>query len=561
MKIGAKYWLLTLILLISGLVRGQTAYYYYVQFTDKNNNTYSLNHPEAFLSQRALDRRTRQGISITENDLPVSAQYLQGVTATGVTLLNPTKWLNGVTIETTDTNLITHIHQLPYVQYIRELKTGSPVKKAFFENESYTRSAPDFYKEAQAVKTLVWGQASMQIGQINGSFLHEAGYRGQGMVIAQLDAGFNGVKQQILFDSLRDQGRLLGAKDFVWPGDSGYYGSDHGRMVLSCMAADDPGLMVGTAPKASYWLLRTEDASSETVLEEYNWVSGAEFADSVGADIINSSLGYVGFDNSADSYSYADMNGKTAISTRGAEIAASKGILVVNSMGNYGDNSVYPWMGAPADGDSVFSIGAVDGEGNRAYFSSIGPTADGRIKPTVMAMGYLATVADADSGVLYGNGTSFSSPIIAGMSACLWQAHPKASNMQIIQSIKETASLHDNPNNQMGWGIPDFAKADSLLTVLTTVASNQTLPFDWNVFPNPFHDHFMLSLNRLPDKGAVVISLYNLLGQKVIQKSFDLSTTFGQFQMNGLEDIPSGYYVVTVRVNRWQIHTKILKSL
>ncbi|MBN2615174.1 MAG: S8 family serine peptidase [Bacteroidales bacterium] len=558
MRVYGKYLLLVWLLVVSALGHGQTAYYYYVQFTDKDSNTYSLSHPEQFLSQRALDRRTRQGIAITENDLPVSQQYLLGIAATGVTLLNPTKWLNGVTIETTDTNQLAQIRQKTYVLTTRLIKTGS-IKKAFFTHESVSGASSDQNKSAAAETGYDYGYAATQIDQIKGTGLHDSGYRGQKMVIAVLDAGYLNVPRQIVFDSLRAEGRLLGTRDFVHPGGSVYVESDHGRMVLSCMAADDPGLMIGTAPKASYWLLHTEDVTSESVLEEYNWVSGAEFADSVGADIINSSLGYTTFNDTADSYTYADMNGKTAVSTLGAEIAASKGILVVNSAGNSGGTSE-PWVGAPADGDSVFTIGAVNGAGYRASFSSTGPTYDGRIKPTVMAMGELTTVADADTGVLYGNGTSFSSPIIAGMSACLWQAHPKASNMQIIQSIKETASLHNDPNNQMGWGIPDFSRADSMLTILTTVETNQKLPFEWNVFPNPFQGDVILTLNRVPVKGQVVVSLFNLLGQKVVEKSFVLSGSFGEYKMKGLGDIPSGYYVLSVRMNRWQIHTKILKS-
>lgn len=559
-KTYLKLGLILVLGFVLSIVQGQNVYYYYVQFTDKNNNPYSLSHPEQFLTQRAIDRRLAYNIPIVENDLPVTPEYLQGVAAKGVTLLNPTKWFNGVTVETADTNLVDSIQTLSYVQSVRELKTGSAAKEAFFKNESFSKIPEGQFKSTSSVQIYDYGNAYLQINQLNGIPLHEAGYRGQGMVIAVLDGGFLDVQQQVVFDSLRAEGRILGTKDFVHPGSSVYTDSDHGRMVLSCMAADDPGVMIGTAPRASFWLLHTEDVPTESVLEEYNWVSGAEYADSVGADIINSSLGYTAFDNTSDSYTYADLNGKTAVSTRGAEITASKGILVVNSAGNSGSDSNFPWVGAPADGDSVFTIGAVTSDGSRVSFSSIGPTSDGRIKPTVMALGYYATVANATNGVLFGNGTSFSSPIMAGMSACLWQAHPQASNMQIIQAIKETASLHDNPNDQMGWGIPDFAKADSILTIMTGITQNSMSDKKWKVFPNPFKDYFTLKLSGSKQSGKLKLGVYNLLGQKVSEKDFEISNTSDIIEVKSLSRLPKGVYVIAVTLGSIHFQTKILKQ-
>jgi len=324
---------------------------------------------------------------------------------------------------------------------------------------------------------------------------------------------------------------------------------------LSCMAADDPGVMVGTAPKASYWLLRTEDAPTENIIEEYNWVAGAEFADSVGADVINSSLGYIGFDDSTVSHPYSDMDGKTCVSTLGAEIAASKGILVVNSAGNEGQSGTFPWISAPADGDSVFTIGAVNTLGFRASFSSRGPTFDGRIKPTVMALGQGTTVAGT-TGVTTGSGTSFSSPIMAGMSACLWQAHPQASNMQIIEALKETASMHAKPDTLMGWGIPDFAKADSLLQVWTGIPSfsNQIL---LKAYPNPFHSSFQINLNV---KGQLNMQLMDLSGRIVYRKVYDHNSITNKIQMKGLEQLSPGIYLLKASDERHVYVGKVVKE-
>ncbi|MBN2639186.1 MAG: S8 family serine peptidase [Bacteroidales bacterium] len=547
--------LMYLFFCVFGVALGQDVGFYFVHFKDKNNNPFSLNHPEQFLTQRAIDRRANYNLPVTETDIPVTPQYLQGIAATGVTLLNATKWLNGVTFETSDSNAVNNILQLNYVQSVRLIKLVSGTKKAYFENESVSKNG---LKSGLKAGSYDYGYALTQISQINGTKLHDEDFRGQNMVIAVLDGGFLDVPQQIVFDSLHNEGRLLGTKDFVNPGGTVYTASDHGRMVLSCMAADDPGLMIGTAPKASYWLLRTEDIASESVLEEYNWVSGAEFADSVGADIINSSLGYTSFDDTSDSYSYSDLNGKTAVSTIGAEIACSKGILVVNSAGNSGSTS-FPWVGAPADEDSVFTIGAVNASGNRAYFSSTGPTSDGRIKPTVMAMGYQTTVADGSSGVLSGNGTSFSSPIIAGMSACLWQAHPKATNMQVISAIKETASLNDNPNNLMGWGIPDYSKADSVLTVLTSVQKTKNQDYSWKIFPNPFDRKFEIRIENNNKSGSLTVKLFNLLGQNLVSKNFILKSGTTKYSVSDLTDLNPGYYIVAIDVNGTVINTRVLK--
>jgi hypothetical protein len=451
--------------------------------------------------------------------------------------------------------------KLPYVTSVREIKTDTTYKKDFFKNETFSNKPPEGLKSSTSGYVDIYGYAYTQINQINGIPLHQDGYRGKGMVIAQLDAGYLDVPQQVLFDSLRADGRLLGTRDFVHPGSTSVYNeSNHGRMVLSCMAANDRGVMIGTAPKASYWLLRTEDVSSESVLEEYNWISGSEYADSVGADIINSSLGYTAFNNPVDSYSYGDLNGKTAVSTRGAEIAASKGILVVNSAGNSGTDSNFPWIGAPSDGDSVLTVGAVTSNGTRASFSSIGPTADGRIKPTIMAMGQATTVADATNGILYANGTSFSSPIIAGMSACLWEAHPQATNMQVIEALKASASKYNSPDDMMGWGIPNFAKADSILTILTGIADNNQVSPEWKIFPNPVKNRFTLLLNNIGSAKILKVKVYNLLGQQVKEQVYPVSGSSGRYVVNDLSRLPKGVYVVTAVSGYTNIKAKIIKQ-
>ena len=427
---------------------------YYIQFTDKNNSPYSIENPEEFLSQRAINRRNRFDISITENDIPVNTTYIQGVASFGVQILNPTKWLNGVTIFTTNSSIIYQIEALPYVSSVRKVNTSKETVSDKLEN--IKGEVANNYAYQKSITTLDYGLSYAQIEQLNGIKLHENGFQGEGMVIAVLDAGFTGVIEHPVFEYMWDNNRVLGTKDFVYIGGNVYEGHEHGKMVLSCIAAYLPGEMIGTAPEAEFWLLRSEEGPHENIIEEYNWVSAAEFADSVGADVINSSLSYFDFDMPEWTYDVTDMDGNTAISTIGADIAASKGMIICNSAGNSGT-----YVGAPADGDSVFTVGSVDLNGIRSSFSSIGPTADGRIKPNVMACGQGATVAVGDNGISTANGTSFSSPIMAGMVACLWQSHPEMSAMEVQESIMESGSTAGDPDNLYGWGIPDFAGTDS----------------------------------------------------------------------------------------------------
>ena len=529
---------------------------YYVQFTDKNNSPYSLDHPEDFLSQRAINRRSNQGIGYDATDIPVNPQYISGVAATGVQILNPTKWMNGVTVKTDNPALIDSINTLPYVVNVRSVSgSARNVSKPFFDRESFGPS-----EKAKELATgnnaysFDYGDAFGQINLINGIPLHEAGYRGEGMVIAVLDAGFDYVDVDMLFDSLRNDGRILGTKDFVTPGGNVYNAHYHGRMVLSTMAADIPGLMIGTAPKASYWLLRSENGSQEYVSEEYNWVSAAEFADSAGADVINSSLGYTEFDDTSQNHTYADMDGNTTVITNGADMAAAKGILVVNSAGNSAED---PWhyIGAPADGDSVFSIGAVDNNGSYAYFSSTGPTADGRIKPNVAATGWGAAVSDGANGVFFGNGTSFSSPIIAGMSACLWQAMPEKSNMEIQQAIMQSASQYYNPDSLLGYGIPNYQSAWWLLTSIDSNKDNNSGLA--TVYPNPFNNSLYVKLSG-SNQGTVQATIFNMVGSVVYSKLLSAPVTILSF--NSLPDIMhKGLYIMKLSSEKQVQTIKLVK--
>lgn len=535
---------------------------YVVRFTDKDNSPYSINNPEEFLTQKALDRRAAHGIAIIENDLPVNPQYLESVAGTGVTILNPSKWLNCVTIYTTDQTALNTIEAFSFVQSVEKggnskLINDQNSEKPFFANESITQ-IPDagLLKGLRSGNSYDYGAATNQIQMLNGDVLHDMGYDGAGMTIAVLDAGFLNVDDIAAFDSLWINEQILGYKDFADPLNPDIFGShSHGCSVLSFMGANQPGEMVGTAPQADYWLLRTEYGATETPIEEYNWVSGAEYADSVGADIINSSLGYTTYDAPFESHTYEDMDGNTTIITIGADLAASKGMIVVNSAGNSGND---PWfyVGAPADGDSVFSIGAVDGSGQIASFSSNGPTSDGRIKPNVVAQGQGAAHISAYSGeVSYGSGTSYSSPITAGMVACLWQSHPEKRNTEIMDAIMEAGSLADNPTNQMGWGIPDYVAAYSVLTVVESVDEPAN---NMEVYPNPFTSDLNIKIEN-ESLSIQLIVLTDISGKVVYEKEIDQSNST-YFQLDNSSSITPGFYLLNVTTDQGVITEKVLKQ-
>ncbi len=483
-------WWISTVLLSFFLSPDLKAQIYLASFSDKEANPYSIHAPEQFLSDRSVIRRFKQNIPIEESDLPVNPTYLQELSeVTSVSLIYSTKWLNAAVIRIDDSTKITDIMALDFVVDLSPLKNYYKKREFEFSKEE---EIFDFNGEYQADP--YYGFADDQNRMLKVDRLHEKGLKGEGMIIAVLDGGFNDFYQLSHFDSMRLEGRLLAQRDYVDLDHSSVEGSWHGMHVISCMAAEKSGLMTGTAPKASYILLRTEDVNSETPLEEINWVKAAEFADSLGADILNTSLGYTNYylaDGSKDSllsYVPSDLDGNTSYITKGSDLAARKGMLVINSAGNSG-NSSWKYLGMPADGDSVLAIGALDSAQNRIAFSSFGRSDDPRVKPNVMAKGFQCVLAhkssDGRNTVRIGSGTSFSSPILAGAAACLWQARPEMSNMEIFDLIQQSADRFSNPDTAYGYGLPDFDQALEL-------AIDE--PIDYvpsRLYPNPFQDYFI----------------------------------------------------------------------
>lgn len=510
-----------------------------VQFRDKNGTPFTVSQPQQFLGARSVQRRQRQNIAVTVRDLPPTPAYLQQVRATGATVLYQTRWLNGVIVQCDSTKLAA-IQALPCVLTAQTLNRGG-------RQEKPPRVPHVSARARRPLSVSYYGAADAQVRQIGADQMHTRGFWGQGMHIAVFDAGFPGVDQVPAFDSLRAQGRIASTFDFIDRDQGVYEKYDHGTEVLSCIAGNQPNTYVGTAPRATFHLCITEDVRSEHHIEEANWLVAAEYADSVGADIISSSLGYTTFDFPSASYSYNDMNGRTALSTRAADLAAGVGILVVNSAGNDGFSPPpSQHIGAPADGDSVLAVGAVDSLGGYAGFSSQGPSFDGRIKPNLSAMGQMTAVVDPSGIVFRGNGTSFSCPVLAGMAAGFWQAHPTLTARQVRLYLQASATQATNPDALLGYGIPLFGRADSLATAgvlgIKPATAALTAP---ELLPNPVPGAtFGIKLPTHLVGVPLTVRVTDATGRRLFEQTRTASAGEAQLGINlGQRPLPPGTYL------------------
>lgn len=510
---------------------------FWVQFTDKASTPYSINAPEAFLSDRAIARRQVQGIAIDELDLPVDPAYISAVLATGdVQLVNRSKWFNAITIRTTDAASLEAIGELPFVS---QLRMGEERPGATPEVDKLRAPIYPFVERGGGEG--LYGPSFRQIEMLNGHLLHELEAKGQGMLIGVLDSGFDRVNEIDGFTELRSREGIVAVRDMVDHDGDVYNDHNHGRSVLSCMAANLPGLLVGTAPEADYVLVRTEEVAYERLVEEDNWVAGAEFCDSIGCDVLNTSLGYTIFDEGLGDHTYEDMNGATARISIAASIVASRGMIAVNSAGNSGSSAWY-YIGAPADATDILAVGAVNSEAQVVPFSSRGPSSDGRVKPDVSAMGAGVTVLDGEpGGVVQVNGTSFSSPITAGLVACLWQLHPERTAQQIMHAVRQSASHWTTPNDSIGYGIPNFLQAHEFLTATVGVEERSGSALD--LYPVPFQAQLML--RSLEAAGQQVeVRVLDVSGRMVLSEPRRM-TDAGVLQLD-LAALPHGTYMVQV---------------
>ena len=440
---------LAIALLATGASAEQDTLKYRISLKDKAATEYSLKKPEKYLSAKAIERRRKQNLPIDSTDLPVCRKYIDEIRKQGVKIVVTGKWDNFVTVSCNDTTLIDRIAALPFVLSTEKvwISPGAGKPSMATERDSVLNQ-PTIHPDS------IYGRAITQIQMSNGDKLHEAGFKGQGMTIAVIDAGFHNVDKITAMQNIR----ILGTKDFVNQQADIFAESSHGMSVLSCIGMNRPDIMQGTAPEASFWLLRSEDEYSEHLVEQDYWSAAVEFADSVGVDVINTSLGYYSFDDKSKNYKYRDLDGRHALMSRQASHIADKGMILVCSAGNSGAGS-WKKITPPGDADNVLTVGAIDKRAVLATFSSVGNTADHRVKPDVVAVGVGSDVIRTDGNQGRANGTSFSSPIMCGMVTCLWQACPTLTAKEVIELVRRSGDRAGFPDNIYGYGVPDMWKA------------------------------------------------------------------------------------------------------
>lgn len=515
----------------------------WVYLSDKDNVSGYLNNPITMLTQKAIDRKNKHNVSIDERDVPVNEMYISQLkSSTGITVLAKSKWFNAIHVRGSQEN----IESLENFSFVNSIDFANNNINGKSSTKETRISKVPHAKLEKTFTTFDYGQAANQIEMFNGDALHVANYTGTGMTVAVMDAGFPGVNTMTSFKRFRDAGNLLGGYNFV-KRDSDVFttsSNKHGTWVLSDMAGFKQDEFVGTAPDASYYLFITEDADNENPVEESYWVEAVERADSLGVDVVNTSLGYMGFDNPNYNYSRADLDGNTAFITKGANIAFEKGLLLINSAGNSGNQGV----GAPADAEFVFSVGAVNAAGNYASFSSVGSDFQPSQKPDVVAQGQSSIVIDTDDNLIVINGTSFSSPILAGGITCLWQALPNKTNAEMMQLVRESSSQYANPDFLLGHGIPNL---ELILNTLSLEPNSLKKPLSF--FPNPASDQ--LFVNGIFGNDVVLFSFYDMLGKAV--GSFSVSNSKNIIRLNS---ISKGIYVLKAKSGKETQTFKFIKN-
>ena len=506
-------------------------------------NPYSISSPQEFLSARSIQRRQNQILPLDSTDLPVIPSYLNSIRATGASVLYQLRWLNGAIVDCNESQFQAII-ALPFVTNGSPLNariTGSPV-----------RNLPK-----SGVQSLEYGQSASQNAQLDLDSMHSWGYHGEGKLIAVMDAGFRNVHTHAAFAHLFQNQKLKGIRDLVDRDNDVFLDHPHGTTVLSNIAAFLPGSIIGGAYAADFFLIRSEDAATENEIECAYWVAGLELADSIGADVVNSSLGYTTFDTPSLNYTYSSLNGETSLASKAASMAASKGIIVVNSAGNEGSNSAWGgWISVPSDAKNILTAGAADVSGMLAGFSGKGPTSDGRIKPDLIAMGSGTTVVNAFSsnGITTSNGTSFSAPMLTGLVAGFWQAHPEKAALDVINLLKNSGSNRETPNSSIGWGLPSFIRAH----INAGANPNLAFPVEVKVYPNPaLGNEIVLSCLPTNINKPLNYQLFDSMGKKIRNGIFNQSSEQAEVRLP-TSGYRAGTYFLEISNDKGSMRKKII---
>ncbi|UFH52807.1 S8 family peptidase [Spirosoma sp. KNUC1025] len=531
-------WLLALLLFVQGTGFGQAGKYL-VLLRDKANSPYSTSKPEQYLSARSIQRRQKQNIAVQERDLPVNPSYITQLQQAGAKIWYTSRWLNAVLVEADDPT----IAAVQKLSFVKGLEFNRSLNKSQSITQPRVKSVHVSGSARVAADTLSYGISANQIKQIGVDKMHQQGFHGEGMLIGVLDAGFLNADKVGFLKPVFDEKRILATYDFVNKETSVYEDDAHGLEVLSAIAATVDGQLYGTAYKASFILLRTEDAPTEKQVEEANWLFGAEYADSAGVDVISSSLGYTEFDDISASYTYQNLDGKTALSTRAAQIATETGMVVVVAAGNEGSDS-WHYLSAPSDAVSVLAIGAVTQTGQRASFSSFGPSADGRVKPDLAARGQGDVLGLPTGNIGLNNGTSFAAPLAGGLAAGFWQAYPALTAAQVTEALRRSGSQYATPDDQLGYGIPNFDRAATVAKTFGPLAVDPaTIPL--LAYPNPFssNEPLTIQLEGISPNTTVDASITDISGRVLWQKRFT-GSSLTAFVLPNL-GLSAGSYVMT----------------
>jgi serine protease AprX len=539
---GTIFTITLLVLTVSGQLHGQNInylYYYRVYLKDKGENKISNFEPSDLLSQKAIERRNKAGIVVPDTrDLPVYKGYLDQISSKGLTLHSTSKWMNTALFKSQSKADIKTLLDLPFVGDVKTVKVPG-IKGRFNDKLAISTNQADL------------PPFDRPITMVNGYTLQNSGYDGKDILIAVLDGGFLNADHISSINELRSRNGILATYDFINNNDFVYNSSTHGTAVLSVLSGKIPGSIAGTAPGADYLLLKTEDVLSEFPVEEDFWAAGAEFADSAGADIISSSLGYYNFDDPTLNYKYSDLDGNSAFVTRVADVAASKGILVVTSAGNE-RNKEWKRILFPSDGDSVISVGAVDGYNNISVFSSAGPSADRRVKPDNVTMGVYVPVQIDENSVTRSSGTSFSCPVLSGMAACLLQAVPQALNTDIIGVLHSSSDRYTLPDSLYGYGIPDMAVAlIHLQDKYIKVPEEEAI-----AFPNPTTGDFEIIFRKPPER--ITIEIISVTGKLIFRKDFP-EYSGRTIRISELQNREQGIYFIRLKTGTGTIVQKMIK--
>jgi serine protease AprX len=549
----SKFFLIFFVSVFSNLVvYGQGAPSYLVYFTDKDQNPYSIDRPDEFLSLRSIDRRKRQNIPFTIEDLPVNPNYVEALTEKGVDVIFTSRWFNAAVIVATEA-------QLEIIKDMAIVKKSHQVARKnirYGEEGHWNLNSVDSAvhdSEDILMDNNLFGNSWNQNNMLNVPVMHADGYNGQGILIGVLDAGFKNASELPFFQHLFDNNKILATYDFVDREESVFEDHTHGTNVLSIVAGYLENQLISPAYGADYILLRTENASTELQIEEANWLVAAEYADSAGVDIINSSLGYSTFDVPAMDYTYEDMDGNTSIITRAADIAVSKGILVITSAGNEG-NQPWKYITAPADGHAVIAVGATNAAGQYATFSSIGPSADGRIKPDLSAQGSGIVIGNAAGNITTGSGTSYAAPLITGLAAGIWQSCRDMTVKEIFDILIKSGNQYKNPDNLIGFGIPSYQK-----NKLSMICGGLLPKYFIEAHPNPFfNDILKLKFNVL-DETELTIKVFDVKGKEIESCLAQISPEDDFFEINTPSWLP-GMYIIRASNDSINESLKIIKG-